>query len=69
LLSPPPGHEEDPYWRLNALVREGVQVLERAGLVLYQPRPPGLGTYRITRLGQEALQTNTISRIIDEGSG
>jgi hypothetical protein len=65
---PTPGHERDTYWQLIALLRDGLQVVERAGLVrrelIHTTATTSTEMYRITRLGQDALESDEVERII-----
>jgi hypothetical protein len=53
------------YWELKSLVREGIQVLENKGLVLFQPSNSGpFQKYRVTSLGIKALDESAVDRVI-----
>jgi hypothetical protein len=62
---PSAGHEEDVYWRMVRLLREGLQVLEHAGLVLREPvGRVNSEKYRLTRLGRDALERGNVEQTI-----
>jgi hypothetical protein len=53
------------FGKLKGLVREGVHVLEREGLVLFVPSSfPPKQKYRATRLGIDALTHEAVDRVI-----
>jgi hypothetical protein len=64
---PVAGHGFEAYWELKALVREGLQVLENAGLVVFEPSIK-FPKFRATRLGTEALEQSAVERVIRGGS-
>jgi hypothetical protein len=62
---PVSGRGFEEYWQLKALVREGVQVLEQKGLVLFVPSDfAPRQKYRATRLGADALKQEAVGRVI-----
>jgi hypothetical protein len=62
----PIGYESDPYWPLQQLVREGFQVLEHSGMVVFVPARQGgsITKYRMTQLGMDALAQGAVDRVI-----
>jgi hypothetical protein len=63
--APVSGRGFEAYWQLKALVREGVQVLEQEGLVLFVPSSfAPKQKYRATRLGIDALAQEAVDRVI-----
>jgi hypothetical protein len=60
---PVAGHGFEAYWELKALVREGLQVLENAGLVVFEPSI-NFPKFRATRLGTDALEQGAVERAI-----
>jgi hypothetical protein len=53
------------YWQLKTLVREGLQVLENRGLVVFEPSI-NFPKYRATRVGVEAIEHDAVHRVIRE---
>jgi hypothetical protein len=53
------------YWQLKALVREGLQVLENKGLVVFEPSI-NFPKFRATRAGLEAIEQNAVERVISD---
>jgi hypothetical protein len=51
------------YWQLKTRVREGLQVLENKGLVVFEPSIK-FPKFRATQVGVEAIEQGTVARII-----
>jgi hypothetical protein len=62
---PVAGHGFPEYWQLKTLVREGLQVLENKGLVVFEPSIK-FPKYRATRAGFEAIQNDAVQRVIGD---
>jgi len=60
---PVAGRGFEACWELKALVREGLQVLEKAGLVVFEPSV-NFPKFRATRLGTDALEQSAVERVI-----
>src|SRR5262249_38325081 len=54
------------YWQLKTLVREGLQVLENKGLVVFEPSI-NFPKYRATRVGVEAIEQDAVQRALRDG--
>jgi hypothetical protein len=53
------------YWQLKTLVRDGLQVLENKGLVVFEPSIK-FPKYRATRAGVEAIERDAVQRVLRE---
>jgi hypothetical protein len=51
------------YWQLKTLVREGLQILENKGLVVFEPSI-NFAKFRATHVGVEAIEQEAVARII-----
>jgi hypothetical protein len=60
---PVAGRGFEAYWELKALVREGLQVLDNSGLVVFEPSI-SFPKFRATRLGTDALEQGAVERVI-----
>ena len=61
--APVAGRGFPEYWQLKSLVREGVEVLQNRGLVVYVPSIK-FAKYEVTRAGLEAIEHGTVERAI-----